>query len=93
MEPPFRVDLSVQAEEFPLLERLVKTQQAGKSLACAVICELWRLAVALVVPSHVYKWSVNPFANQNPVYSHTNRQYCSQMLGGHSCNLYYQCLT
>jgi hypothetical protein len=37
-------------EEHPLLEavageRLVKTQQAGK---CAVvICELWRLAVAL----------------------------------------------
>jgi hypothetical protein len=29
-------------------ERLVKTQQAGKGLAGAVvICELWRLAVAL----------------------------------------------
>jgi hypothetical protein len=29
-------------------ERMVKTEQAGKSLAGAVvICELWRLAVAL----------------------------------------------
>jgi hypothetical protein len=40
-------------EGSPLLEavtreRLVKTQQAGKGLAGAVvICELWRLAVAL----------------------------------------------
>jgi hypothetical protein len=45
--------LSAEAEEFPLLvavtkELLVKTQQAGKSLAGAmVICELWSLAVAL----------------------------------------------
>jgi hypothetical protein len=42
-----------EAEESPLLEAvaregLVKTQQAGKGLADAVvICELWRLAVAL----------------------------------------------
>jgi hypothetical protein len=42
-----------EVEEYPLLEavtreRLVKTQQAGKGLAGAVvICELWRLAVAL----------------------------------------------
>jgi hypothetical protein len=42
-----------EAEEQPLLEvvageRLVKTQQPGKGLAVAVvICELWRLAVAL----------------------------------------------
>jgi hypothetical protein len=41
------------AEESPLLEaivkkRLLKTQQAGKNLADAVvISELWRLAVAL----------------------------------------------
>jgi hypothetical protein len=40
-------------EDFPLLEavareRLVKTQQAGKGSASAVvICELWRLVVAL----------------------------------------------
>jgi hypothetical protein len=45
--------MSAEAEEFPLLEavtreRLVKTQQTGKSLVGAVvICELWRLAVAL----------------------------------------------
>jgi hypothetical protein len=42
-----------EAEEFPLLEtvtreRLVKTQQAGKCLVGAVvICELWRLAIAI----------------------------------------------
>jgi hypothetical protein len=42
-----------EAEQFPLLEavsreRLVKTQQALKGLAVAVvICEFWRLAVAL----------------------------------------------
>jgi hypothetical protein len=30
------------------MERLVKTQQVGKGIAGAVvICELWRLAVAL----------------------------------------------
>jgi hypothetical protein len=40
--------MSAEAEESQLLEaiareRLVKTQQAGKGLACAVvICELWR---------------------------------------------------
>jgi hypothetical protein len=42
-----------ESEETPLLEtfareRLVKTQQAGKGLAGAVvICELWRLAALL----------------------------------------------
>jgi hypothetical protein len=42
-----------EAEEFPLLEafareRPVNAQQAGKGLAGAVvICELWRLAMAL----------------------------------------------
>jgi hypothetical protein len=42
-----------EAKETPLLEAiardwLVKTQQAGKGLAAAVvICELWRLSVAL----------------------------------------------
>jgi hypothetical protein len=45
--------MSTEAEESPLLEvvsreRLVKTQEAGKGLAGGVvICELWRLAVAL----------------------------------------------
>jgi hypothetical protein len=45
--------LRAEAEESPLLEtvtkeRLVKTQQAGKGLAFAVvISELWRLAMAL----------------------------------------------
>jgi hypothetical protein len=53
LEQRFREDFRAEAEESPLLEavtreRLVKTQQAGESLACVVvICELWRLAVAL----------------------------------------------
>jgi hypothetical protein len=25
----------------------------------------------IVVPSCVYKWSINPFTNPNPVYRHT----------------------
>jgi hypothetical protein len=45
-EPPFRKELCVEVEEFPLLEavvreRLVKTQQAGKDLGvlwCFVNC-------------------------------------------------------
>jgi hypothetical protein len=70
-----------EAEESALLEaiareRLVKTHRAGRGLADAVvICELWRLAVALqqlVVPSHVYKWSINPYTNPKPIYSHTH---------------------
>ena len=46
-------EVSVEAEEFPLLEaiareHLVQTEQARKGLAgTVVICELWRLAVAL----------------------------------------------
>jgi hypothetical protein len=45
--------VSTEDEESPLLEtvareRLVKIQQAGKVLTCAaVICELWRLGMAL----------------------------------------------
>jgi hypothetical protein len=46
-------NVSTEAEESPLLEavareRLVKTQQAGKGLAGAVvICKAWRLVVVL----------------------------------------------
>jgi hypothetical protein len=51
-------------------ERLVKTKQAGKGSAGAVVvCEVRRLAIALyflVVPNGVYKWSVNRFTNPNP---------------------------
>jgi hypothetical protein len=41
-EQPFREDLSVEAEESPLLEavtreQLVKRQQTGKDLVCAVV--------------------------------------------------------
>jgi hypothetical protein len=50
----------------------VKKQQAGKSLAGAVvICELWTLAVAFfVLMSPVYKWSIKQFFIPNPAYSH-----------------------
>jgi hypothetical protein len=64
-----------EIEESPLLEAvarewLVKTQQAGKGLACAVVvCELWRLAVVLQL--RVCKWSVDPFTDPNAVYSHS----------------------
>jgi hypothetical protein len=51
----------------------VETLRTGEDLvSAAVICEVWRLAVALqlrVVPSRVEKWSVNPFTNPNPVCS------------------------
>jgi hypothetical protein len=69
----------VKLKKSPLLEtvameRLLKIQQTGKGLAGAVvICELSRLAVALYLlafPSRVLKWSLNPFTNPNPVYSH-----------------------
>jgi hypothetical protein len=62
-----------EVEEFPLLqdvarERLTKIQQAGKRLrgCCG---DLWIVEISggAVVPSCVYKWSVNP----NPVYSYT----------------------
>jgi hypothetical protein len=52
-KPPFREDLRPEAGGSALLGAvirvwLVKTQQAGKGLAGAVvICELWKLVVAL----------------------------------------------
>jgi hypothetical protein len=52
-EIPFREDFSAETEESALLEavtreRMVKKQQPGKGSAGAVvICELWRLTVAL----------------------------------------------
>jgi hypothetical protein len=74
-EPPFSEDLSAEAGESPLLEIvsrewLVKTQQAGKDLACAVvICKVWRLEMAvylLAVPSCVVKGSMNSIASPKP---------------------------
>jgi hypothetical protein len=61
-------------------ERLVKTQQAGKGLACAVeVGEMWRLAVA-----HC-KWAINPFTSPNPVDSHTlNRDIIHMLCGENS---------
>jgi hypothetical protein len=57
MEPPFRKELGAEAEaeESSLLEavtreRMVKTQQARKDLACAVLIgKVWRLAMALLI--------------------------------------------
>jgi hypothetical protein len=52
-EPPFREDLSAEAEESPLLqavtrERLVIRQHVGRDLVCVVvICKMWRLAMVL----------------------------------------------
>jgi hypothetical protein len=52
-QPPFKENLAVETEESPLLEAvtrewLVKTQEAGKDLVCAlVICKVWRLVMAL----------------------------------------------
>jgi hypothetical protein len=71
-EPPFRVDVSAEAEEFPLLEavtkeRLVKTQKIGKGL------EAWLRIVEIggdaVVTStyelRIKKWSINPISNMS----------------------------
>jgi hypothetical protein len=66
-----------ETEESPLLEattreQLGKTHQAGKGLVGAVvICELRTLVVVFVLTSHVYKWSIKPFANTSPIYSHS----------------------
>jgi hypothetical protein len=45
-------EVSVEAEESPLLEaitreRLVKTQQTGNTACAIVICKVWRSAIAL----------------------------------------------
>jgi hypothetical protein len=53
MDPPFREDLSPEAEEQTLFEavtrkRLVKTLHAGKDLACALVTfKVWILETAL----------------------------------------------
>jgi hypothetical protein len=52
-KPPFRQDLSPEAEAEPLLQAVirqlrVKTLRARKDLACVtVICKEWRSAMAL----------------------------------------------
>jgi hypothetical protein len=51
--------------------RLMKTEKTYRVL---VICKVWRSAIVLqllLVSSGVYKWSINPFSNPNPVYNHT----------------------
>jgi hypothetical protein len=56
-------------------KRMVKTQQAGKSLVCALLnCRMCELATALqllVVTSCVNECAINPITDLNPVYSHT----------------------
>jgi hypothetical protein len=56
---------------------IVRSRCQGTAGAGAVvICEVRRLEVALcllVVPSDVYKWSINPLTNSYLVYSHTHR--------------------
>jgi hypothetical protein len=52
-EPPLRENLNAEAEGLPLLEsvtreRMVKTQQAEKFLACAVVVyKVWRSPMEL----------------------------------------------
>jgi hypothetical protein len=66
-QPPFREDLSTRDEKQPLLEavtrkRLVKTQHAGKDLACAVeICD-----GAVITGGHELYVSINPISNPKP---------------------------
>jgi hypothetical protein len=64
-----------EAEESPLpeavaMERLIKTQLAGKCSAGAVVnCKVCRSATALqlrVVPCGVYKWLLNPIIQSIP---------------------------
>jgi hypothetical protein len=43
-------------------------------MGAVVIYKVWTLTIELqllVVPSGVYKWSINPISNPYPVYSHT----------------------
>jgi hypothetical protein len=66
----------------------MKLQHAGKSLTGAVVIfELCRLALALklfVVPSDVYKCTIDPVTNPNPIYRYNytptrdniNVEYC-----------------
>jgi hypothetical protein len=55
----------------------VKTQQAGKGLAGAVvICEWWEIgggAVIVCSSSRALKWSINPISNPHPIYSHVTQ--------------------
>jgi hypothetical protein len=44
-------------------------------------CRRWSFVcnfsvVVLVVPSRVYKWSINPFTNRNPVCNHRHTWHC-----------------
>jgi hypothetical protein len=69
---------SAEVEESPLLEAvteewLVKTQQAGKSLAGAVMIKQIMEISGGAVLSCVYKWPINPFASPNPISTHSNK--------------------
>jgi hypothetical protein len=70
-EPTIRQDLSSEAEESPLLEvvtrgRLVKTQQAEKDLAGAVvICREMSSVAVIACSSESCGWVVNKFNIQS----------------------------
>jgi hypothetical protein len=50
----------------------MKTQQAGKRLS-GCCGDLWIVEISGgAVSCRVYKWSVNPVTNPNPVYNHTH---------------------
>jgi hypothetical protein len=68
-----------EAEESPLLEavareRLVKTQQAGRRLS-GCCGDLWIVGIGdgsvIACSTKSCKWSLNPFTNSSPVYSHS----------------------
>jgi hypothetical protein len=89
MKPPFREDLSPEAEKWPLLgavirQLLVKTLPAGKYLACALVnCKVWKLAMALklsVITSCVLKWSINPISNRDRFFSFSDSQFDDHIL-------------
>jgi hypothetical protein len=75
-------DVNAEAKESPLLEavaseRLLIHRRLQKGLVVVeVMCEWWRLPVALsllVVQSSVNKRSIHPFNSPYPVDSHTRK--------------------
>jgi hypothetical protein len=76
---PGSIDVSTEPEESPLLEAVARERCWRHSMleegltGAVVIYKMWGLAIALwllIVPSHVYKWSVNSFTNLYPVSTH-----------------------
>jgi hypothetical protein len=55
-----------EPEESALLEACAREQLLGKCLAGAV-----EISSGIVIPSCMYKWSVNPVSKTYPIYSHS----------------------